>query len=334
MYCKECGARLVDGAHYCQDCGAPVDTTAVGGPPVPWAEASDERPDAEAEGSLATTKRARRGSVTCSLALLGILLSVVGEVFFSVLAMFTGSDVYLFGLLGSSVVAGASVCALGGASLLDVRKSSMGWALRAGWWVLAVSVGVTVFDLVGSVANGVRFEQDWLIKAWYALALCACIGFSEEAMFRGLLLGGLLDVMGKDRRGVIRAVLLSSVLFGAAHIEWWDINYADPLQLAQAVLKILQTGMMGFFLAALTVRTKSIIGPAVVHGLADFVIFFYSYCLLGESLDVSYVSSGSEGVETTVLYIVMIVLYIPMVVQAARMLKDVPAPDYGALHKQ
>ena len=325
MYCKECGARLVPHAHFCHKCGATTGEEPEHNVPVPWED--------DAAGNSSALRHQRRGFVTFLLALLCLLLCVVGEFVGVLVTLFAGGDEYLFGLLGCCVGAALGIYALGGARLLDPRYASLGYALRTSWWLLAVSTGITMLDAYGGFSGGLSIQADWLEKTWYALALCASIGFSEEAMFRGLLMGGLLDAFGNNRRGVMTAVVLSSVLFGVAHIEWWSLNYADPLQLAQALLKIIQTGFFGFFLAALTLRSKSILGPALVHGLADFVIFFYSYCLLGEGLDVDYVSSGAEGVETMWLYLVMVVLYLPLVIKGVRMLRDVPVPEHGAFHK-
>lgn len=353
MYCKQCGARLVDDARFCHECGAKVcegetqvqDLPAVQGPPVPWDDAPAVLDDAPAQGPslVASTSTAdkdaaprprRKGAVTVLFAILGILLSVVGEVVGAVCAALFGADMYLCGLVGSCVGAALGVCAMGGARLLDLRCSSVAAALRMGWWVIAVSLFLVANDAYGTIASGAELRGDWFVRAWYALALCACIGFSEETMFRGLLFGGLLDCWGKDRRGIVKAVLVSCLLFGAAHIEWWSVDYGDPAQLAQAVLKVVQTGMFGFLLAAMTLRTKSVIGPALVHGLSNFVIFFYSYALMGEELDVSYVSSGVEGMETIVAYVVVIALYVPLVVKGIRMLRDAPVPDYGAFHSE
>ena len=48
--------------------------------------------------------------------------------------------------------------------------------------------------------------------------LCLSVGLYEEALFRVLLLGGLLSGRGAARNGVVTAVLVSSVAFGAAHV--------------------------------------------------------------------------------------------------------------------
>jgi len=326
MYCKKCGAQLVDNAHYCHKCGTATGEESVHYVPVPWED--------EATGASTVYKKQRSGFATFLLALLCLALCVVGEFVGAVAAFLVGGDEYLLGMLGCCVGAALGICVLGGTSLLHPRHASLGYALRTSWWLLAVSTGLTVVDAFGAFSTSFNVQADWLQRTWYALALCATIGFSEEAMFRGLLMGGLLDAFGSDRRGVMTAVVLSSVLFGAAHIEWWSLNYADPVQLAQAVLKIAQTGLFGFFLGALTICSKSILGPALIHGLADFIIFFYSYSLMGEGLEVDYVSSGSEGMETMWLYLVMIVLYIPLVVKGVRMLRDVPLPEHGAFHKE
>lgn len=318
MYCYRCGAELQESARYCIRCGAP---------------ALPRRAGAATE---ATPGQARSGWLRLGLALLGaafaIACGVVGYLIGWLMdALVPGVDLTLAMVAGTAVGGALALAALGGSSLLRVRPGSLGTALRRGWWVLFVSLVLAIYSTLGLVyANGPVLVEGWFVRALDTLALCACIGVAEESMFRGLVLGGLLAALGKDRRGVCAAVIVSSVLFGTAHIEWLTLDYADPISLAQALLKVVQTGILGFFLATTTLRTGSIVGPAILHGLSNYLLLVSSVVLTGIEPRAEYVLSGAEAAAAIALYSMVILLYLPLAFGGARMLREVSAPDRGA----
>lgn len=311
----------------------PVAPAVPGGPQPPSGiEAPSAIPSVEPSHSAA---HARRPSATLALALL-----LLGAVFvFQILGAVVG---YAFGInieasIYASAVAGTIIAltVLGGASLLKPTRASVAYAFRHGWWVIFVSAGLMVFDLVSLFADGdFTPVSDWPLRVLGTFALCVCIGISEEGAFRGLMLGGLLDVKGTNKRGIVIACVVSATLFGLAHVDVAAMNLTDPLQLAQALLKAIQTGTYGFFLAALVVRTKDIVGAVILHALDDFFLMVPTVALMGESLDVDYVTSGADALPTITLYLVVIVLYLPLVWQGVRMLREVDAPNQGPFHRQ
>jgi uncharacterized protein len=93
------------------------------------------------------------------------------------------------------------------------------------------------------------------------LAITLMVGFVEEAVFRGLMLRML------EQRGVWRAVIVSSLLFGLTHA----LNVLTGKSLAQDAAQIFYAVAIGFAYAALVWR-KGIIWPLVIaHFAIDFV---------------------------------------------------------------
>lgn len=45
-----------------------------------------------------------------------------------------------------------------------------------------------------------------------------CTGLFEEILYRGFVMNGLLSHWGNSRKGVIKAVVISAVLFGVLHM--------------------------------------------------------------------------------------------------------------------
>jgi uncharacterized protein len=89
--------------------------------------------------------------------------------------------------------------------------------------------------------------------------LCLFVGIAEEGLFRGLILNMLLP------KGIWRAVLLSSLLFGSVHI----LNVFVGFPLNDVLLEMLSALAIGMFLAAVRLRTNSLRPGIIAHCLWD-----------------------------------------------------------------
>lgn len=91
------------------------------------------------------------------------------------------------------------------------------------------------------------------------------VGWSEEVMFRGIMLRGLFR-----SGGIWVAILGSSALFGAIHV----LNVFLTGDLRGAVIQACAAFLSGIFLAAVRLRTGSLWTGIVLHGLWDAGTFF------------------------------------------------------------
>ena len=94
----------------------------------------------------------------------------------------------------------------------------------------------------------------------FIIANTLLVGWSEELVFRGVLLRGLFRSYG-----IWVAILGSSVLFGAMHV----LNVFLTGDLRGAVLQAGAAFLSGVFLAAVRLRTGSLWTGIVLHGLWD-----------------------------------------------------------------
>lgn len=234
----------------------------------------------------------------------------------------------------------AFVALLGGARALAPTMTGVRRALREGRYpvVLALALGVLeAASLLQAAAAGepVPLSPTWAADLLGTVALCAAVGLYEEALFRVLLLGGLLSCHGGTRNGVLVSVLVSSLAFGAAHVAL--VGSIDVLTLAQMVLKTAQTACIGLLLGAVYVRTRSFLGVAALHGLADLLLMAPLAVMGGiEGSIGDYVSGGGVGLAAlasalalVAIYVVMVALYAPAAVQAWRLLASAPVPAAG-----
>lgn len=99
----------------------------------------------------------------------------------------------------------------------------------------------------------------------FILANTLMVGWSEEVMFRGIMLRGLFR-----SGGIWVAILGSSALFGAMHV----LNVFLTGDLRGAVIQAGAALLSGVFLAAVRLRTGSLWTGIVLHGLWDAGTFF------------------------------------------------------------
>ena len=94
------------------------------------------------------------------------------------------------------------------------------------------------------------------------LALTVLVGFAEEALCRGVVVQAFLP------KGVMRAALFSSLIFGFAHM----IQIFYGASIGTGLLYSLYAALIGFGFAAPYIRSGGAIWPVIlVHALYDFL---------------------------------------------------------------
>ena len=89
----------------------------------------------------------------------------------------------------------------------------------------------------------------------------------EEIMFRGLALLAMVFAWGYTRKGLVKAVLLSSFLFGLIHL----FNIVE-LSIEVVFLEVLVAALLGFFWAAITLATRSLWLAIILHWLTNAAV--------------------------------------------------------------
>jgi membrane protease YdiL (CAAX protease family) len=93
------------------------------------------------------------------------------------------------------------------------------------------------------------------------------IGLSEELLVRGVILGVLLLKWGNTKKGIYLSVIVSSVLFGSAHI----LNLiGNPSILVATLSQVVYATFIGIFFAACVLRSKTIWPMIILHATIDF----------------------------------------------------------------
>ena len=101
----------------------------------------------------------------------------------------------------------------------------------------------------------------------YLLIYLVGAGIVEELVVRGILIDILQEYYKPDcKKNIIICCIISAVLFGLSHI----INYFSKGYIP--IGQMLQTIGMGLFLGSIYLRSKSLYGVALIHGLWDIFL--------------------------------------------------------------
>ena len=296
----------------------------------------DETMTAQQGRIYASTVKQPKGWAKLCAAFGLVLVVLFVQGFAMIFGMISASDDAMIasGEIAGGVAALLFVYALGGKKLATPSLEGMGEAWRVIKWIFIADALIAVIDLVAVIADGsLQLAQLWGLRVVMLALMCAGIGLFEEATFRGLALHGLLARMGTSTKGMVWAVVLSSLLFGLLHIDPTSIDLADPSHVAQAVLKVAQTGIFGFVAAAVVLKTGNLWPVALLHGLNDFMLMLVGNGLMSNPVTTDYVSSGSDGLLAIVIYLVLCLAYLPSAISAARILKEHPVPDRGQFYR-
>lgn len=131
---------------------------------------------------------------------------------------------------------------------------------------LGTILGVNFLPILFVIlAIAITFVKNNIVNLKSALIVGLCAGITEELVFRGMILPGTMTHFS-GHRGMWYAVLISSLIFGMAHM----INLtSQPLE--ATVLQGCNAFFMGIVLAALYLRTRSLIFPMIFHGVNDYI---------------------------------------------------------------
>ncbi len=92
------------------------------------------------------------------------------------------------------------------------------------------------------------------------------IGFSEEFVFRGLLIPILIEKYYNKKSGIFLSIFIPAIVFALLHLFNFKVE-----NLSSEVAQLLYATYFGVFFGAVLFRTNRIIPIAIMHGLIDFV---------------------------------------------------------------
>lgn len=191
-----------------------------------------------------------------------------------------------FVLWTTITVVGGSMSSGGETSLLDGVQGGIGWAwAAAATFILGVVLWQGWRDVaLDRFADGRGWRLTWLPMLYIVVGLGVAtylglppatvlllilvntlfVGFSEELMFRGVLLQAF-----RHATSIWIAVLITCIAFGSIH----SLNVFLTGDLRAALIQSSAAFLSGIVFIALRLRTGSLWPPIIVHALWDFATF-------------------------------------------------------------
>lgn len=113
---------------------------------------------------------------------------------------------------------------------------------------------------------------------------CFSVGLFEECIFRGIIFTVLANYFSKDKRGFLKTYVLSSLVFGAAHL----FNLFGGASPVSVIMQVGYTFLTGGLFAFCLIKTKNIFCCAFVHALYNFCGLLFSEQGLGMPLPLDF----------------------------------------------
>ena len=178
--------------------------------------------------------------------------------------------------------------------------------------IYAILLSLARFYLYYST-NGGNLAEGWPVKLASCLILMMSVGLFEELMCRAVLCDAFIYQFRSFKGVFVLTGIAVSFIFGFLHVAGSPVN--NPLMLAQAVLKTVSTGILGFSLLMIYWKTRDAVGCAVVHALYDFLLIGPAALFGDLNLENfgGYVLEGSAGKS------VVVVLCVDMMIELVLM---------------
>jgi membrane protease YdiL (CAAX protease family) len=97
------------------------------------------------------------------------------------------------------------------------------------------------------------------------------VGFFEEILCRGILLNTMIYKFSKKKKGVYYAIIISSVLYGLAHL----INLINrPYILNGIISQVVYTTIVGMVYSSVYIKYKNIWSIIIIHTLFNLISIF------------------------------------------------------------
>ncbi len=143
--------------------------------------------------------------------------------------------------------------------LLNLGWQEMGVTARGLPWQLAIGamgIGLGYIEYLilrpEPLINELTPSQFW----WPALILLISTGFLEELIFRGVLQSQAVELLGR-----LRGIAYGAVFFGVLHVGY------------HSVIDVLFVTAVGLLFGWIVLKTRSIIGVTLAHGLTNIMLF-------------------------------------------------------------
>ena len=246
------------------------------------------------------------------------------------------TDAIVASAIVRTVVSVTCFIALGGGRWLrfDGRAIRDTWSFAKPLIIINLVLGFFIgLGVLGGLLNETINLEDFVKIGCFVTVFCLVIGINEEAMFRGLVFGGLLAKLGGTKGGVLGAAIISSLVFGYMHVIF-DLDFRSYYSIGMGLMKTLETGMFAFILCVPALKGQNLWGAITTHAFFDWIIMCGNSISSGGFAAIAYTSSNPTiAMAGMSLLGVLCLLYLPRTIRSFKELRGMNVPQYGPFMK-
>lgn len=160
------------------------------------------------------------------------------------------------------------VCLLSGnISKIQFHKGDIGTGLLLGWPFLTVGLYNFVSSYLSIDKSSISFPS--VQKIIFFILIMLLVGVFEEVLYRGVILNSMINRFGYNKAGIIKSVILSSLIFGLGHLANLVMF---PSLVIRTASQIIYASLNGILFASIYVRCKNIWAVAILHAVYDWLV--------------------------------------------------------------
>lgn len=160
------------------------------------------------------------------------------------------------------------VCLLSGnISKIQFHKGNIGTGLLLGWLFITVGLYNFVSSYLSFDKSSISYPSIQKIILFTLIMLL--VGIFEEVLYRGLILNSMITRFGYNKAGIVKSIILSSLIFGLGHLANLVMF---PNLVIRTASQIIYASLNGILFASIYVRCKNIWAVAILHAVYDWLV--------------------------------------------------------------
>ena len=140
-------------------------------------------------------------------------------------------------------------------------------------------IAIDNFPFYSYFQGNMQWVRTEFVDVFLFSLYCLTVGIFEESIFRGIVFYAIASRFSKDRQGFIKTYILSSVVFGLAHL----MNIFGG-NVGAVVLQIGYSTLTGGLFAFALLKTQNIFCAGIVHAVYNFCGLLFDAQGLGNGI--------------------------------------------------
>lgn len=172
--------------------------------------------------------------------------------------------------------------------------SGLGKGLLFGIPFILIGIAAAFVGNIGMEVSQLKMKPVMVIVLFTVNMLL--VGVNEELTIRALLLNNLMLKYGNEKKNVVKALIIASLIFGGIHLI--NIFFMAPISV---IVQAINAASAGILFGTIFICSKNIWACVITHAAVDWISLFIGQCFTGGSSVLSMEISIGLGLTMIVL---------------------------------